>query len=99
MRTNIQQNMRKGRLQMVLNMIKVMEEVRYRKIVALLSVEHGIKEITSKEYLRQLRDAEYIQVKDGLVSLTESYKKQIGLKEKQAETEVKELEQQIPIVK
>ena len=88
------QALRKARLHMVLNMIKVMREIEYMKLIGLLSVEHGFKETTSRSYLKDLKNAECIQVKNGLITLTESYKKQIGLIEK-AEIELNDYDKKL----
>ena len=73
------QQRRKGRINIVLNIIKSMETVEIRQLIGILSVNHGFKTELSKQYIRELKDAGYLNLKDGLIFLTENHKKQIGL--------------------
>ena len=84
------QRMRKARLNMVLNMVKTMERIDYKKLLGLLAMNYGFKTDTSRSYVRELRDAEYIQVKDGVIMLSDSF---IENQQKEIENAKKELEE------
>jgi len=89
------QTLRKARVSMVLSIIKTMGEIEYMKLIGLVSVEHGIKEVTTRGYLRDLKNAGYITVKDGTITLTEEYKKKIGLKEQKTKDELNEFDKKL----
>jgi len=89
------QRRRKARVNIVLNTVKAMGKVEYRQLIGLMSVNHGFKPDLSRSYIRELSDAGYLIVNDGIVTLTEDYKKQIGLKEVKAKKELNDYDKSI----
>lgn len=73
------QQKKKQRMDTILGIIKANKIIDFKKLIGLMAVQYGIKTATSRIYVRELRDAEIIIVNDGVISLTEEYKKQIGL--------------------
>jgi len=93
--TESAQRRRKARLNIVLNMVKAMETVEFVKLIGLLSVNQGFRSDLSRQYIRELRGAGYFKLEDGNISLTEEYKKQLELRTKKVEEEIKEREDAI----
>ncbi len=86
------QQMKKARLNYVLNMIKSLEEIEYVKLMGLLALNQGFSRELTRDYIRELRDCGLIKVEDGIIKISEELKKQKELEKQKAEQELKDRE-------
>jgi phosphosulfolactate synthase (CoM biosynthesis protein A) len=90
-----QQELRRGRLNLIINTLKALGDVELQKFKGLMALNYGFRSDTTMEYLNELRDVGFIVINQGLVYLSDEQKKLQNVEVKKAETEVKELESEI----
>ncbi len=90
--TERSQERRKRRMNLVLNMMKSLEEIEYRKLIGLLSLNHGFSRDCSRNYIRELVDCEFLIIDEGILKISQSLKKEKELSKTDIEKEKKKVE-------
>jgi len=67
------QQMRKARLNLLLNTIKALRSVEFSKIIGLMSLNYGFKSDLTREYVNELENAGFVTVKEGVIALSQDY--------------------------
>lgn len=84
--------MRKARLNAILTMIRTLQPVPYNKLRGLLAVNYGFKTDTTSNYIRELKDAEQINIENGIVTIAPMQELIVKKEVQKAETELKAYE-------
>lgn len=76
-------------------MIRTLQPIPFIKLRGLLAINYGFKTETTRGYLKELKDAEYINVEQGIVNIAPAQEQKIKKEIQKSEVELDDYDKKL----